>query len=81
MRQAAHSSIEVEHRLTLLEVTLCGHDKRITRNSSRIKAVEDRLPKMSPRDWLMTAAGIATIAAAVAGRLPWTEVLALLAKP
>ena len=66
-----HSN-DLEHRLTVVEVKQDDH-------SERLKTVEDQM--ITPRDIRMMIAGIGMIVAALAGKLPWQDVLAAFAKP
>jgi len=66
-----HSPVELEHRLTILEVGQEDHGNRIT-------VLEERRPTWSPRDYLLSIAGAAVIAAAAAGKVPWSTVLSMI---
>lgn len=66
-----HSPIDLEHRLTVVEVTQDHHDNRL---DSLEKSV------ISPRDWLMIAAGILTILGALSGKIDWEKAVALLSR-
>ena len=70
-RETRHSPVELEHRLTILEVGHDDHGKRIT-------VLESKSPTWTPRDYVLAAAGAAVILAAAFGRVPWSLVLSLI---
>lgn len=60
--------LSVEHRLTQVEIEGQYLGKRITALEGK------RRPEWSPRDYLLSVAGLALIAAAAADKIPWSVV-------
>lgn len=65
MPRTEHSN-HLERRITKLEVKADDH-------TERLKSVEAKM--ITPRDIRMMIAGIMTIAAALAGKVPWSDVV------
>lgn len=60
--------LNVEHRLTQAEMQGQRHGERIT-------ALEEKSrPEWNPRDYLLSVAGLALVAAAAAEKVPWSVV-------
>ena len=66
-----HSSIDLEHRLTVLEMTNADHGLRIT-------GLENKSPKWTPRDLVLSAAGVIIVLAALAQKISWHQAVSLL---
>ena len=80
-----HTPIELEHRLTVVEVTQVSHGKALACHAKRLSDLDASLKEVSqkqitPRDWMMIAAGVMAILGALLGKLDWHQALALLAR-
>lgn len=64
-------NLEIEHRLTVVEMKVESHGDRLD---------DLEASKITPRDWYMVAVGLAVIGAAVGQKIDWATALALLAK-
>lgn len=69
-----HSPIELENRLTVLEMTKDDHGRRITDLEG------SRKPSITPRDWMMASAGVVMVIAALSEKIGWTHAIAGLVK-
>jgi hypothetical protein len=76
-------SVEVEHRLTVEEMERRAIKKTLNHHGKRITALETKLPskpQWSPRDYLLSAAGLTMVLAAVAEKIGWTTAVAAFVK-
>ncbi len=75
----SHSN-ELEHRLTVVEVEIkhvkSDHGQRIT----VLEGKPQPGPRWTPRDITLAAAGVFLVAAALAEKIGWTPMFALLVK-
>jgi hypothetical protein len=80
-----HTPIEIEHRLTVCEVTQVTHANRITEHAQRLSEIDSSIKSISdkqitPRDWMMIAAGVMAVLGALLGKIDWQQALAVLAR-
>lgn len=73
-----HSPLDLEHRLTVIEVTQDGLIETQDDHHERLSKIE--ASKVGPRDWLMIGAGILTVLGALAGRIDFAQAVALLVR-
>lgn len=76
-------SVEVEHRLTVAELEIRSNRKTTAQHGRRITALEtekSKRPPWTPRDWLLSAAGIVMVMAALTEKIGWTHAVAGLVK-
>lgn len=72
-------SVEIEHRLTVVEQDAKTHRKTTLQHGRRITALEGKKqqkPQWTPRDFLLSAAGITMVIAALFEKIGWTTALA-----
>lgn len=77
--------IELERRLTVIEVTQVSHGKALAYHAKRLSDLDASRKEVSqtqitPRDWMMIAAGVMAILGALLGKLDWHQAIALLAR-
>ena len=69
-----HSPIDLEHRLTVLEISNGDHGHRITDLEGKAAT------KFTPRDYMLSAAGILMVAGALTEKIGWSHALSALVK-
>lgn len=77
--QNIHSSIDLEHRLTVVEICQDEHKQVLGEHHQDLKDIRSTM--ITPRDIRMMIAGVLTIVGALAGKVPWSEALSLLSRP
>lgn len=77
--QNIHSSIDLEHRLTVVEIYQDKHKQVLGEHHQDLKDIRSQM--ITPRDIRMMIAGVLTIFGALAGKVPWMDAIALFSRP